>query len=656
MNARLLDNLRENSWDERRAFNLLAHPGVLPMAILQSLTLIDIHPPAPTDLPTGSPSPDAALGQRQRPSGLRFRQGWPDDHPEFLRIDARLAPDHIARRIDRAVSTLDLTDLFNSYGQTGSPAHSPDLLLKVVLYELYLKQRSPKLWAKDAFENDPVRWLARGLEPAPSRCYAFRQRLGPRLLEFNQQVLHDGVEQELTPATRGAQDGSTFAANASRHTLLNETSLQRRLDLLEQTCSADAAESKLLAPASEAPTPTDPVAAPTVAVTVPQPATTAQTPAAPARLSGGPLGIAASLRRADRPATAPTNPLAEPPVLPKPEVAQQAPIASESAASSAVRQPWWMAETPAGRQRQQERYRQAQKRLDERLRLNERRAKEDRLPRERVVISPGDSESIPGLDKLKVFRPLYNVQFVVDLDSPLILAYQVFAQSHDGDTFEPLLKRAEWLVGHPLKEVLGDSTYATGPNLATAEERKVRLWSPWQSNDLPESAKSGKTKQIPKEQFTWLEEKQTYQCPEGHELDFVRERLFRRNEKESQLWEYRCAAKHCQACPRQSECARNAKTGRTITRNAFEEEIADLRARMATPEGKEIYRLRKQTVEPAFADCKEHRGFVRFSGHGLTPGETEVGLTVLVHNLLTVQMLADRRATQAQRSAQTQTA
>jgi transposase len=599
------------------------------MAILLSLPLIDTHPTT-TALRTGNSSTAAALGQRQRPSGCRFRQGWPDDDPEFLRI-ARLAPDHIARLIDRVVATLDLTDLFDSYGQTGSAAYAPDLLLKVILYELHLKQRSPKDWAKHAFENDPVRWLARGVEPALACCYRFRQRLGPRLLDFNRQVLHHAVAQDLTPATRGAQDGSTFAANASRHTLLNETSLQRRLDLLEQACSADAAAPAPAAPAPLSPPPTDPVVVATLAETVPQPPAPEQIPAAAMSSAAAPL------------------------VRTRPEVAQQEALASEGA-DTAVRQPWWLAETPAGRQRQQESYQQAHARLDERLRRNERRAKEDRLPRERVVISPGDSEAMPGLDKLKVFRPLYNVQMVVDVDSPLILAYQTFAQSHDGGTFKPLMQRAEWLVGHALEEMLADSAYATGPNLADAKELGVRLWSPWQSNDLPQSAKPDKIKKIPKEKFIWLKKEETYQCPEGHRLDFVRERLFQRNEKESQLWEYRCAPEHCLPCPRQSECARNAKTGRTITRNAFEEEIAEMRARMATPQGKAFYRLRKQTVEPTFADCKEHRGFVRFSGHGLTPAEAETGLTVLVHNLLSVQKLTDRRASRAQQSAQTLTA
>ncbi len=98
--------------------------------------------------------------------------------------------------------------------------------------------------------------------------------------------------------------------------------------------------------------------------------------------------------------------------------------------------------------------------------------------------------------------------------------------------------------------------------------------------------------------------------------------------------QYRCPAEHCQACPRQPACTQTPASGRTISRNEYEPQIERLQTRMATPEARALYRLRKQTVERAFADMKEHRGLRRFSGHGRDRAETEVGLTVLVHNLL----------------------
>jgi hypothetical protein len=64
---------------------------------------------------------------------------------------------------------------------------------------------------------------------------------------------------------------------------------------------------------------------------------------------------------------------------------------------------------------------------------------------------------------------------------------------------------------------------------------------------------------------------------------------------------------------------------------------------MQTPEAKTLYRRRGQTVELGFADVKEHRKLRRFSGLGLKRARTEIGLEVLVHNMLTVVEQLRRR-------------
>src|SRR5437588_13100730 len=71
------------------------------------------------------------------PPGGRFATpAWDRDSPDWRRLEAKLPADHRARAIDQAVAHLDLTDLFAAYAGTGSLAHRPDLILKVVLYDL----------------------------------------------------------------------------------------------------------------------------------------------------------------------------------------------------------------------------------------------------------------------------------------------------------------------------------------------------------------------------------------------------------------------------------------------------------------------------------------------------------------------------------------
>src|SRR5204863_3320480 len=109
--------------------------------------------------------------------GITFLCGWRDSHPDFLALDARLPHDHLARRIDSLASLLDLGPLFRTYQGSGSRPFSPRLLLKAALYELHRAHLSPADWQRHARENEPLRWLLRGLEPSRARWYAFRDRL-----------------------------------------------------------------------------------------------------------------------------------------------------------------------------------------------------------------------------------------------------------------------------------------------------------------------------------------------------------------------------------------------------------------------------------------------------------------------------------------------
>ncbi len=133
------------------------------------------------------------------------------------------------------------------------------------------------------------------------------------------------------------------------------------------------------------------------------------------------------------------------------------------------------------------------------------------------MVSVSEPEAVPGRDKLKTFRPLYNVQLMYDLDSAFITAYELFARQNDPGTIGPMLDRSVELAGKKPRIVLGDSAYAGGPDLALCEQAGVTVYAPVSENDFSEAkGKKGKKSQLPKKEFTWLPEEQTYRCPEGH--------------------------------------------------------------------------------------------------------------------------------------------
>ncbi|MNT97128.1 hypothetical protein D3C72_2393800 [compost metagenome] len=59
-----------------------------------------------------------------------------------------------------------------------------------------------------------------------------------------------------------------------------------------------------------------------------------------------------------------------------------------------------------------------------------------------------------------------------------------------------------------------------------------------------------------------------------------------------------------------------------------------MRDKLATDEGKDVYRMRKAIAEPVFGQAKEVRGFRRFLFRGIEKVQAEWRLICLGHNLL----------------------
>ena len=153
---------------------------------------------------------------------------WNQESEEWLALDERLPKDHPVRRVVEAVDALDLEPLFDSYLGVGRKALRPDLLLKLMLYELHNKRPSPAAWAEDVQNSEPVRWLLWGAQPSRSCLYTFRDRIVPFLAHWNAEVVAAAVKDKLASAKRAALDSSSVAAHAARRGLLNEQRLQQR--------------------------------------------------------------------------------------------------------------------------------------------------------------------------------------------------------------------------------------------------------------------------------------------------------------------------------------------------------------------------------------------------------------------------------------------
>jgi len=303
--------------------------------------------------------------------------------------------------------------------------------------------------------------------------------------------------------------------------------------------------------------------------------------------------------------------------------------------------PAWMAKTPRSRTAQYERYRQAQEHLAGLQAAHQHDSPSERRAPDTIVVSTGDPEAALGVDKDHVCRPLDTLQTVREVDSPLILGDDVFAQATDAGTLPPMLERIEQLTGRRLQEVLVDSGSGTGVDIALCAQEEVTLYGPWKANDV--SAPKA-TPLFTKAQCQWLPELATSRCPAGQVLKRVgRETCARSGGREEVVVRYGVKGPTCHACPLRPQCTTSQKGGRSIRRSEHEEVILAHQAWMATEEAKAVYRLRGQTIEIVFADFKEHRGLRRFSGRGRARARMELALEVLVHNLLVLHRFSNQQ-------------
>jgi len=331
------------------------------------------------------------------------------------------------------------------------------------------------------------------------------------------------------------------------------------------------------------------------------------------------------------------------PETPSPETSSPETPSQETTSQDSIdpsREPGWMAKTDTGKLEQHARYSKAKKRLSDLQAANERRRSDKRKPKDKIVISLTDPESVFGLDKEKVYRPLYNVQTVSDLATDFVLSYGVFAQHSDSGTLQPMMNKIHE-SGLRIEDLLADAGYPVGEDLEFCETFNITLYAPWQENSSTAKKKKLSTEpRIEKDEFQWDDARKVYVCPEGKDLSYSHKKTRQRANGETILFDvYRASPSDCTECPLQARCTTVPKKGRTVRRDPYQEEIDRLRTRMQTEEAKSLYKQRGQTIERVFADFKEHRNLRRFRGRGLSRARTQLGLTVLGHNLRIVAKL-----------------
>lgn len=216
----------------------------------------------------------------------------------------------------------------------------------------------------------------------------------------------------------------------------------------------------------------------------------------------------------------------------------------------------------------------------------------------------------------------YNAQAVADEKEGIVVACETVQDENDTHQLNTMIERAEHETGRTVEQTVADTGYATGPELAQAEEHERDVLV-----HLPKRMKPNPDSPFHASNFTYDPDRNVCICPQGGILNYRHTR--KHNTKGYELRLYRCTIADC---PHRAQCTKD-KRGRSIELNQYYETVVRQRNKQQTPAAHETLAKRCHIIEPVFAFIKQHLGFRRFTVSGLDNVQAQWALLCTTYNL-----------------------
>jgi len=222
-------------------------------------------------------------------------------------------------------------------------------------------------------------------------------------------------------------------------------------------------------------------------------------------------------------------------------------------------------------------------------------------------------------------RPAYNSQITVDSAEGVILAADVINAETDHGQLEGQLKQVEENTGLKVDVSLSDTGYCDEETLKFLAESGQEALIPVQEQPQDRKRKDAFASKC----FTRETSRDVLICPAGRELTF--RRIVKYSSGHYRIY----TASDCRSCSFYNECVSDKqKAVRSVRVSVVADAKQTMKEKLKTPEGKELYALRRQTVERVFANIKSNKGLNRFSLSGMTGAKSEFWLACMTHNLM----------------------
>jgi len=233
-----------------------------------------------------------------------------------------------------------------------------------------------------------------------------------------------------------------------------------------------------------------------------------------------------------------------------------------------------------------------------------------------------DPDSRFMLNKKGKIELSYNAQLVTDRNG-MIVSNDVVQDCHDRHQLLPNIANVEEYYGSLSSgtKISTDGLYLS-PDITQLS--KFDLYMPVYGMQKLKKNKFDKIN------FSYDEKKDIYKCPMNKILEMKSKT---KDKTYGHVLNYRC--NDCKSCPHKKECCKD-KSFRTITSFPHTKIVNRIKKKMQSREGKNIYKLRKQTVELSFADIKHNKKFRSFLLRGIEKTKIEFDLVCIAHNIVKI--------------------
>jgi transposase len=251
----------------------------------------------------------------------------------------------------------------------------------------------------------------------------------------------------------------------------------------------------------------------------------------------------------------------------------------------------------------------------------------------------------------------YNAQALVDAKHQIILQAEAFS-SQDHENLAPVIAGAKQNMQAIGKDenyfrgklLTADSNYHSYASLAFCKAEGLDAYIPdiqfrqrderfaqqhrFKDGLHPRQRQTSKTRTFSAADFSFDASKQTYLCPQGKELTCHA----RSQRNRYRLYDiYHARQEDCVRCPVKSQCLSKPDTPFRYLSVRVDEQtpnlIDEMKAKIDTPQGKQIYARRLAIVEPVFANICVQKRLDRFTLRTKSKVDVQWRLFALVHNI-----------------------